>query len=124
MGYRVTAIGLIALDPKAAEERVRACIDRLNEIPDVEDVNHLPGGHVVTFERDANWIYWDDDVKDALTELTEAFPIISAEIDYTGDDGEAWRHIFRDGQWLEQNGQIVYEEPGAPFPSVDAQGEL
>lgn len=124
MGYRISATGLIELDPHSTEEQVKVAEDQLRYGHCFSDAYRLPGGRVfsVTISDDQN--YWDDDVKDALTELTDAFPIINAEIDYTGDDGEAWRHIFRGGQWLEQNGYIVYEEPGTPFPRVDTEGGL
>lgn len=31
-------------------------------------------------------------------------------ISYTGEDSEHWRHIFLDGQWVEQSGQVCYED--------------
>lgn len=39
-------------------------------------------------------------------------------ISYTGEDGEHWRHIFLDGQWVEQSGQVCYKDP-EPYPPFE-----
>ena len=43
--------------------------------------------------------------------LTEIAPIQEgSEIDFCGEDQTYWRYIFENGQWKEQNGEIVYSD--------------
>ena len=41
-------------------------------------------------------------------------------ISYTGEEDDHWRHVFSNGQWIEQSGQICYEEPKPePYPPFE-----
>ena len=41
-------------------------------------------------------------------------------ISYRGEDGEHWRHLYLDGQWVEQGGRICYEESKPePYPPFE-----
>ena len=50
--------------------------------------------------HDYEWTDLFDKIKDICLE---------GEADFAGEDGEHWRFIFRDGKWVEENGEICYE---------------
>lgn len=50
------------------------------------------------------------DEEDAVALYKQLVPyIVSAEIEFEGEDGTYWKHAFRDGKWIEQTGEIVYK---------------
>ena len=55
--------------------------------------------------------YSTEETEKLLDLLTEIAPIQEgSEIDFCGEDQTYWRYIFEDGQWKEQNGEIVYSD--------------
>ena len=64
-----------------------------------------------TVEAWGNELYSTEVIKKLLDLLTEIAPIQEgSEIDFCGEDQTYWRYIFENGQWKEQNGEIVYSD--------------
>ena len=58
-----------------------------------------------------NELYSTSATEKLLDLLTEIAPIQDgSEIDFCGEDQTYWRYIFENGQWKEQNGEIVYSD--------------
>ena len=57
--------------------------------------------------------YYEDEVYQFLKAIAPF--TTEGEIEYTGEDGEAWRFHFRNGSWYEDRGRIVYDDSMAPI---------
>lgn len=56
--------------------------------------------------------YHGDLVMNALNELAKIAPILDGYLKYIGEDGANWKFEFRNGEWVERNGLIVYDGDG------------
>ena len=54
--------------------------------------------------------YHEEDVNWLLDTIKNTAPIESGCVKFSGEDGSNWRFVFRDGEWLEQNGTVIYED--------------
>lgn len=57
--------------------------------------------------------YYEDEVYQFLKAIAPF--TTGGEIEYIGEDGEAWRFHFRNGSWYEDRGRIVYDDSMAPI---------
>jgi len=65
--------------------------------------------HPYTYDLYFDGRYHGDEIIDALQRVNAVCNVKEGEVDYTGEDDERWRHIFRDGKWKEENGFTLYE---------------
>lgn len=56
--------------------------------------------------------YYEEEVDNALLEVSNIAPIVKGEIEYRGEDGCHWRFYYLDGYWVEQEGCVVYKNDG------------
>ena len=56
--------------------------------------------------------YNDDRVMETLNEIAKIAPIMDGYLKYVGEDGANWKFEFRNGEWIERNGLIVYDGDG------------
>ena len=135
MGYYAAANGRVSLhlDKATFNELAEKLESSLEPDDDIEVIFHseyrhgyLGGLYVEDFEDMGNdeWVmyfngeikYHDDYIAKFLNILA---PYICKEedfnvngiIEYSGEDGALWRHIFRNGAWYEEQGDIVYKNP-------------
>ena len=52
--------------------------------------------------------YWEDDVRECLDKIKHL--ISSGKIEFIGEDGCHWCFRFKDGEYAEENGVIIYEK--------------
>ena len=52
--------------------------------------------------------YYGDAVEATLNDVAAVAPIENGEICYHGEDDSIWRFKFKDGKWIEQNGEVNY----------------
>lgn len=99
MGYCASWSGYITFTQSPDEETVLELNDKLN-------INDYDEETKCLSVCDDNK-YYDDIIKSAL-ELAK--PITKCgEIEFTGEDEDHWRFIFKDGDWVEEHGNIYYE---------------
>lgn len=66
-----------------------------------------------TYVEDVVRAYFDGDYDEQDTHnalLAIAPYIVSGDFQFNGDYNNYWRFIFRDGKWIEQQGEIVYTD--------------
>ena len=54
--------------------------------------------------------YDTDSIFELLSTISDNYEIVEAEIEYIGEDTALWRHIYIDGKWKEQYGEIKYKD--------------
>lgn len=57
--------------------------------------------------------YSEDDIYKFLSNIKEY--VSEGEIECRGEDGELWRFNYRDEDWYEDNGSVVYDESSYPI---------
>lgn len=97
MGYYATWGGQIKFKEKPSEK----IINKVNDC-------------FVCYQKDDKVLHVGDYSKyyeeDATGTLTEIAPLVeSGEIEYSGEDDNHWRFIFKDGTWDEEYGSVYYE---------------
>ena len=100
MGYYANGAGRIILKEKLPAE-IEASLDDAFEGVDYDRMNDL----VIDVWRDDK--YYEDDVTLALNRIAKYTE--SGEIIFNGEDGSNWRFLFRDGEWEEENGSVIYD---------------
>ena len=118
MGYSATFDGMIILstklDPLELQEKAQEVF--LNNVAVTDLCDHDYTLWLGGYER-----YLDDEVFAFLQHIRPY--TISGEIEYCGDDNSLWRHVFdpERKQWLEQDGEVVYESDGQTIPDLMEQ---
>jgi len=99
MGYYATASGEVTLKPDVDPDVVMDLLDYLyGEL--------FQNDNCIEFYTSDK--YHEDDVIKTLDSLLPY--ITEGEVCYDGEDDTHWRFILRDGNWIEQNGHIVYDD--------------
>lgn len=110
MGYYANGSGSIEFSRTLTEKEIDLVYDVLSAALECEAYTM----HCITrFDIWGNEKYYGDTVMDALSGAARVAPIHEGEIDYVGEDGELWRLIYRDGNWIEESGRVVYESEPA-----------
>ena len=112
MSYYASADGKITLARKMTDSEIHDVHTILDSFED-----YVYGGEIsiIIDKRD----YEEDEVKNTFKTLTEYFrargnSIVSAAIEWHGEDNEVWRHICYNDEWAEQIGYIEWGEEN-PF---------
>ena len=98
MGYYAYGAGEVTLIKELPEQVLK----------DIEYVYGYTGRYkdTLSFSIDSN--YHENDVTELLDELK---PYISKGlVEYTGEDATHWRFSFKDGEWTEYDGRIIYDD--------------
>ena len=98
MGYYAYGAGEVTLIKELPEQVLK----------DIEYVYGYAGRYkdTLSFSIDSN--YHENDVTELLDELK---PYISKGlVEYTGEDATHWRFSFKDGEWTEYDGRIIYDD--------------
>lgn len=99
MGYYATAQGSVKLKRRDDGAKV---LEELRSCYEINDYDFT----YICFDFYSN--YHEDEVEAVLNAV---LPYISeGEVEYTGDDNAHWRFILKNGEWVEQNGHIVYDD--------------
>ena len=104
MGYCADVDGSIKVKEAKYVDLVLELLEESEAFEDVSD-----GGNNAIFVTTYGWKYHEEDFPQIYG--TIAPYIESADIEFTGDDGEKWKHSFEDGQWLEYQGEIHWVNP-------------
>ena len=107
MSYYANAEGKIKVEKKLTDgekAQVRTILDYFT-------CGSIVGGEITLYHGQDN--YDEDYVKEELLDLANFLavrnnPIVSAEIEWRGEDGEIWRFVCYNGEWAEQNGYIEW----------------
>lgn len=103
MSYYATGSGAIELRSNLNEDNIRE-IEEILDNADVECDFSRRDGYLDLYQHEK---YYGDYWEDLLGKLA---PFTSqGEIDFNGEDGSLWRFIFRDGTFVEENGDVVFE---------------
>ena len=54
--------------------------------------------------------YDSERIEGILRSLKDSFPILEGELEFDGEDCTHWRFLWRDGDWREQTGRVVFED--------------
>ena len=99
MGDYATAQGSVKLKERKDYAKVADELRPYYEINDYDFTNICFGNYGK---------YYEDEVEAILNAI---LPHISeGEVEYVGDDNTYWRFILKNGEWVEQNGHIVYDD--------------
>ena len=75
------------------------------------DFDHVRLKHGIKINGWGNESYTENRIRKLLESLKALAPIEDgSEFDFNDGDGNYWRYIFRDGNWIYQNGKLVYED--------------
>ena len=120
MGYYATGCGEIHFRVEiegGAKQKLlsfygNSPFDALEVYKEQKPVYLESGFDQITFEYDDK--YHEDEVVSFLKGVAEEIgPIKSGVVEFTGEDAERWRFLWKNGRWVEQNATIVYEDvPG------------
>ncbi len=125
MGYYANGGGQIVFYGDVDDAKIGAIAGVLaNGFEDVDwwlDTMHVYGPDTKTVFSVSDYDkYHDDEVRDALNDAAQLAPIFGGEICYVGEDACFWRFIWKDGQWVEEHGRVVYEsDPGYDLPAFN-----
>ena len=112
MGYFARGNGSITFKEILSKEKfeeIKDLLDETFEADGIESFKNLRSGKLTTyFDIWGNEKYHGDAVENTLNAVAAAAPIEEGEIHYCGEDEFLWRFIFKDGEWLEENGEINY----------------
>ena len=105
MGYYVKTDGIIKV--KNADSSFEA------KVRDWNDEDFIYETLEFKREKDITIIFITDTGKyhepyKFLNRISNNYEVIEGDIDYVGEDGELWRHIYKDGNWYEQEGYVAY----------------
>ena len=111
MGYYASAEGYITFSSELTDmilDDVKKLLDDGYFYFANMDISVINGKHTISLSGYDK--YDDDDMLDVLKTIAQTALIDEGEIEASGDDNAHWRFIWRRGEWIEQNGYIVYEE--------------
>ena len=63
-------------------------------------------GCFISFGGDGK--YYEDSVYEYLEKLNPY--TLSGEIEFRGEDNSLWRFVFKDDEWVEESGSVIYED--------------
>ena len=115
MSYHATGYGYITFSGNLPEDiikKIQSICDSI-EVKDTHSMTISPYCSedslrtVLTVSVNEN--YDGGEISGILRKLSECAEITEGEIEFSGEDGSCWRFIWHNQQWIEQNGQIVYE---------------
>lgn len=111
MGYYANGNGYITFSRRLTDNDVLSVDDILQNSCFDFDFHHgnKDGSSVDVWCYDK---YHDDDVRNAIQNIADKFPVKEGCIEFAGEDDEHWRFLYdaEDNDWLEQTGHIVYDE--------------
>ena len=109
MGYYATCSGEIAIAQNLTEKQIDEICDEARKYSwecQMFDRRRNERTEVDLYYHDK---YHDCDILDFLTYVAENYPITDGCIECIGEDDARWRFIWKDGEWVEEDGEIVYE---------------
>lgn len=107
MGYYVDGDGYIKTNPDGTRMFL-ALLEEANnplEARNCGENDETRDGYWQVWNHDK---YYDDYIYNFLEKITPYTK--SGEIEFVGENNEAWRFHFRNGKWYEDAGKIIYEE--------------
>lgn len=99
MGYYASHDGTIVLKEMPPKEIINACEDALSDARYYENDNSI---YISGYAK-----YYDDEVRNCLNLIANY--VKEGCIEFTGEDYHHWQFKFIDGEWEEQDGEIVYD---------------
>ena len=99
MGYYADYDGFITLKGAPSKE----INDLINEIMNVYEYDK----EKYTYYVSGNDKYYEDDMYRLFSELDGMTK--SGEIRFDGEDSSLWRFVYKDGAWIEESGEVVYD---------------
>lgn len=74
----------------------------------------------VTFSGDEK--YYENEIYEVLDKIK---PFVEeGKLEYHGEDEYYWRFIFKDNDWVEENGEVYYESQLPPLKKGEDQAEF
>lgn len=65
-------------------------------------------GETLVIDLEGRADYNEDTLHEIFADLTPY--TVEGEVFFWGEDDAVWRYIFRDGEWFEECGEIVYKD--------------
>lgn len=117
MGYYANGNGDICFNAVLDEKTYEAVLEVLRTVWECDGEREFKGYTSTPIQDPYTYIdvwtddkYYDDEVINALNTIKEMAPVGEySSIKYRGEDEALWRFVFKDGEWIEQEGRIVYE---------------
>lgn len=110
MYHTTNFLGVLYTEEEGHEGRIREILEKMLENMEESDIwTSAKVGERPCINFKGTGYYCEDAVYTALNELSPL--IISASIEYVGDNCVHWKHEFSDGIWKEFKGEIVYGKP-------------
>ena len=117
MGYYATGSGEITFEEKLDKDIIKE-IKRIADSDfdiDAYETKLSPG---TIMDLDTDGKYHGEDIQDILNEIANTTKIKTGEICFHGEDDSHWRFLWTGKDWIEQNGEIVYEPLQREFGHV------
>lgn len=108
MGYYVEGHGCITFASKLTNEQIEKIDNVLSEVFETDFDKYKEEDYCcVDLYGKYDW----DEISDAMYKVSEITEIKEGEIEFHGDSFEdfIWRLLWENGEWIEQQGRIVYE---------------
>lgn len=105
MGYRAYGYGVFTLK---GESKIENIVDALDGFDD--DINFYSIDNkrfFLKYNQDYSFNYYEEDVREMLDAITD-FVAEGSRIEFAGEDDEHWAFTLLGGEWVEENGRIVY----------------
>ena len=110
MGYYASGSGTIKVKEEPAENTIKIINNAFENVDYYEKEKEI---NICGYEK-----YYEESVYDAIEAIR---PItISGNIEFKGEDDCIWRFYFKDGNWIEESGEIYYE---SDLPTVKTDKE-
>lgn len=113
MGYYASGSGNIVYQRALTNEEYDQIETALRDA--FEDVDGVENETIIKRGFGKSWFdfwnsdkYYEDEVLEALETAAKVAPIEEGCIEYRGEDGALWRFIYKNGNWIEQGGEVVY----------------
>ena len=105
MGYYADGSGLIKYKKPLNGHEISEVYKKLG---DVFETDYDANESRTVFYISSSGKYYEEDVIDTLRSVAEIAKIDEGEIEYVGEDYGMWRFIYKDDEWEEQEGRVVY----------------
>ena len=114
MGYYANGKGGITFKGTVSEDEFSNIRDLLSEAFECDGEREWKATSasdpITYFDIWENDKYYGDVVEDTLRKVADIADIMEGSIEYIGEDDSLWRFIYRDGEWIEQNGHVEYND--------------
>ena len=114
MGYYANGSGSIMFKEVLPEETYKEVEEELRKALEADGERKF---RMTSTSKEQSYIdiwdnekYYGEEVEMALNNVAKMGDIEKGCIEYVGEDDCLWRFIYRDGEWVEENGHVEYND--------------